>query len=48
MEENRSRMKNLQRSGGIVDGVRAEGENRAVKEVKHRHRFLFLIQMPRR
>lgn len=32
--------KYLQRCGGIVDGVRAEGENCTVEEVKHRHLIL--------
>jgi hypothetical protein len=27
----------VQGSGGVIDGVRAEGENRAVEEVKQRH-----------
>lgn len=27
----------LQGSGGVVDGVRTEGEDRAVEEVEHRH-----------
>lgn len=31
--------KKIQRGGGVVDGVRAEGEDGAVEEVEHSHRL---------
>lgn len=35
----REELGGLQGGGGVVDGVRAKRQNRAVEEVKHRHFF---------
>lgn len=37
--KDKEKEKKVQRGSGVVDGVRAEGEDGAVEEVEHRHRL---------